>query len=49
MRYTGFATFDELQTKTRFVKTTFARLRESRDHDIFVTEEDPSYTTNVKS
>ena len=49
MGYTGSATIDELRTEARFVKITAAGLRESYDHDIFVTEEAPNYPMNVKS
>ena len=47
--YKGYATIDELRTKTRFVKITDAGLRESHTHDIYITEEAPNYPMNVKS
>ena len=49
MGYTGSATIEELRTEARFVKITATVLRESHDHDIFVTEEAPNYPMNVKS
>jgi IMP dehydrogenase len=43
MGYTGSATLEELQTKSRFVRITNAGLRESHVHDVFITEEAPNY------
>ena len=43
MGYTGSATLEDLQTKSRFVRITNAGLRESHVHDVFITEEAPNY------
>lgn len=43
MGYTGCATIQEMQTKTRFVRITNAGLRESHVHDITITNEAPNY------
>jgi len=43
MGYTGMRTVDELRTKTRFVRVTFAGLKESHPHDITITREAPNY------
>ena len=43
MGYTGSATLEELQTKSRFVRINNAGLRESHVHDVFITEEAPNY------
>ena len=49
MGYTGFATIDELRTKTRLIKITDAGLRESHVHNNFITEEASNYPMNDKS
>jgi IMP dehydrogenase len=43
MGYTGVRTVDELRTKTRFVRVSFAGLKESHPHDITITREAPNY------
>jgi IMP dehydrogenase len=43
MGYTGSATIDEMQTKTRFRRITSAGLRESHVHDVAITREAPNY------
>ncbi len=43
MGYTGCATLDELRTKARFVRVTFAGMRESHVHDVTITKEAPNY------
>jgi IMP dehydrogenase len=43
MGYCGAATILELQQKARFVRVTFAGLRESHVHDVIITKEAPNY------
>jgi len=43
MGYCGCRTIDDLRTKAKFVRLTFAGLRESHVHDVIVTKEAPNY------
>ncbi|MDI3258333.1 MAG: IMP dehydrogenase [Sinobacteraceae bacterium] len=43
MGYTGCSNIQELRTKTRFVKITFAGIKESHVHDVTITKEAPNY------
>jgi IMP dehydrogenase len=43
MGYCGTKTISELQTETEFVQVSFAGLKESHPHDVFVTKEAPNY------
>lgn len=43
MGYTGCATLEELRTKARFVRVTYAGMRESHVHDVAITKEAPNY------
>jgi IMP dehydrogenase len=43
MGYAGVRTVEELRARTRFVRVTFAGLRESHPHDITITREAPNY------
>ncbi|GAB4368873.1 MAG: IMP dehydrogenase [Calditrichia bacterium] len=43
MGYTGCRTIHELKTKAKFVKITYAGLRESHPHDVIITKESPNY------
>ncbi len=43
MGYSGCATIDELQTKSRFVRISAAGLKESHVHDVIITKEAPNY------
>lgn len=43
MGYCGAATIAELQEKARFLRVTFAGLRESHVHDVIITKEAPNY------
>ncbi|GBD07391.1 Inosine-5'-monophosphate dehydrogenase [bacterium HR21] len=43
MGYCGCATIAELQHKTRFIRITWAGLRESHPHDVIITKEAPNY------
>jgi IMP dehydrogenase len=43
MGYTGCATLDALRTQARFVRVTFAGMRESHVHDVAITKEAPNY------
>jgi IMP dehydrogenase len=45
MGYTGAATIQEMQEKTRFTRITNAGLRESHPHDVMITKEAPNYGT----
>mgnify|MGYP006265929573 CR=1 FL=1 len=45
MGYTGAATIDDLQTRSRFVRITNAGLSESHVHDVAITREAPNYPT----
>lgn len=45
MGYTGCKNIYELKTKARFIRQTFAGLRESHPHDIQITKESPNYTS----
>ncbi|MDQ3565253.1 MAG: IMP dehydrogenase, partial [Pseudomonadota bacterium] len=41
--YTGCATVDELRTQSKFVRVTYAGIRESHVHDVAITKEAPNY------
>ena len=43
MGYTGCASIEELRTKPRFVRVSFAGMRESHVHDVQITKEAPNY------
>jgi IMP dehydrogenase len=43
MGYCGCATVAEMQQKARFLRVTFAGLRESHVHDVIITREAPNY------
>jgi IMP dehydrogenase len=43
MGLTGCCSIDELHEKARFVRITFAGLKESHVHDVIITEESPNY------
>jgi IMP dehydrogenase len=43
MGYCGCRSIEELRTKAKFVRLTFAGLRESHVHDVIVTKEAPNY------
>jgi IMP dehydrogenase len=43
MGYCGCATIPELQQKARFVRISWAGLRESHVHDVIITREAPNY------
>jgi IMP dehydrogenase len=43
MGYCGCSTIEELEQKTRFLRTTAAGLRESHVHDVIITKEAPNY------
>jgi IMP dehydrogenase len=43
MGYTGCTTIEELRTKSRFVRVTYAGIRESHVHDVTITKEAPNY------
>ncbi|MCS7025131.1 MAG: IMP dehydrogenase [Bryobacteraceae bacterium] len=43
MGYCGCATIAELQQRARFLRVTFAGLRESHVHDVIITKEAPNY------
>ena len=43
MGYCGCRTIEDLRTKAKFVRLTFAGLRESHVHDVIVTKEAPNY------
>ena len=43
MGYTGCATLEDLRTKARFVRVTYAGMRESHVHDVAITKEAPNY------
>ncbi|HJS57104.1 MAG TPA: IMP dehydrogenase [Vicinamibacteria bacterium] len=43
MGYSGCATIEELQTKSRFVRISAAGLKESHVHDVIITKEAPNY------
>ena len=44
MGYTGCATIEEMRSKARFVRVTFAGMRESHVHDVTITKEAPNYS-----
>jgi IMP dehydrogenase len=44
MGYCGAATIEELRQKGRFVRVSFASVRESHPHDIIITQEAPNYS-----
>ena len=43
MGYTGCATLEDLRTKARFVRVTYAGMRESHVHNVAITKEAPNY------
>ncbi|MGH6634666.1 MAG: IMP dehydrogenase [Gammaproteobacteria bacterium] len=43
MGYTGCATLQELRTKPKFVRVSYASMRESHVHDVAITKEAPNY------
>ncbi len=43
MGYAGAETIPQLHEKARFVKITFAGLKESHPHDVSITKEAPNY------
>ena len=43
MGYTGCATVEELRTQSKFVRVTYAGMRESHVHDVAITKEAPNY------
>jgi IMP dehydrogenase len=43
MGYCGVRSIDELRTKTRFLRVTEARVRESHPHELVITKEAPNY------
>ena len=43
MGYSGCRTIEELQQKSKFLRVTFAGLREGHVHDVIITKEAPSY------
>ena len=45
MGYTGSGTLEELRDKARFVRVSFAGMRESHVHDVSITKEAPNYRT----
>ncbi len=44
MGYTGCSTIEELGTKSKFVRITFAGLKESHVHGVIITKEAPNYS-----
>ena len=46
MGYCGCRTIPELQKKARFIRQTFAGLKESHVHDVIITKEAPNYRTD---
>lgn len=49
MGYCGSRTIVDLQKKSRFMRQTFAGLRESHVHDVIITKEAPNYRTDWES
>lgn len=49
MGYVGAKTIRELQEKARFIKVTYAAVRESHPHDVIITKEAPNYWTSEES
>jgi IMP dehydrogenase len=45
MGYCGCRNLDELRTKAKFIRITYAGLRESHVHDVIITKEAPNYRT----
>jgi IMP dehydrogenase len=43
MGYTGCGTIPELQQKAKFIRITWAGMRESHVHDVVITREAPNY------
>jgi IMP dehydrogenase len=43
MGYCGCRSLTELRTKAKFIRITFAGLRESHVHDVIITKEAPNY------
>jgi IMP dehydrogenase len=43
MGYCGCSSIAELQERARFLRVTFAGLRESHVHDVIITKEAPNY------
>ena len=46
MGYCGAHNIEELRTDSKFVRITAAGLKESHQHDIYITKEAPNYTMN---
>ncbi len=46
MGYCGTKSIIDLQQKGKFIKITFAGLKESHPHDIYITKEAPNYSIN---
>ncbi|CAL1240491.1 IMP dehydrogenase [Candidatus Methylocalor cossyra] len=44
MGYTGCSTIEEMRNKARFVRVTYAGMRESHVHDVTITKEAPNYS-----
>jgi len=49
MGYVGAKNIRELQEKARFIKVTYAAVRESHPHDVIITKEAPNYWTSEES
>jgi IMP dehydrogenase len=43
MGYVGCATVEQMRTRPKFVRVTFAGTRESHVHDVQITKEPPNY------
>jgi len=46
MGYAGAATIARFKAKAKFVKISFASLKESHPHDVIITKESPNYTVD---
>lgn len=44
MGYCGVKNIQELKTKSKFIKITWAGLKESHPHDVIITQESPNYS-----
>lgn len=49
MGYVGARDLRELREKARFIKVTYAAVRESHPHDVIITKEAPNYWTSEES
>lgn len=49
MGYVGARNLKELREKARFIKVTYAAVRESHPHDVIITKEAPNYWTSEES